>query len=330
MTHSPGGSEPTRPLATHCWLEVPDLDSVDHDTPGQLLLIGPESDRNQAITQALAGQGHHLARAPDWGQALKQLELHPKLELIICDQAAPDPLGLGLNHYLNEPHLINSLPVIVVCQSPDLSPVMDFLASGAVDFLNSPYNPQELLVRVKKSLIQYRTMILYLRAAHRDPLTGLYNKRVFSEMLPREISRARRDGVPLGLLFADLDHFKRVNDSHGHLTGDQVLKAFAQRLCMWVREGDMVARYGGEEFVVVAPGAGRKGVRILAERIRQAMERPVVTRSGNFTVTVSLGAAVYGGEGDMLPDELLNLADQALYQAKEQGRNRVVVSGPDI
>ena len=95
---------------------------------------------------------------------------------------------------------------------------------------------------------------------------------------------------------------------------------------MWVREGDLVARYGGEEFVILAPGAGARGVSILGDRIREAMERPVTTRSGEFTVTVSLGAAVYDGEEELKPEEFLDQADEACYRAKAQGRNRLILA----
>ena len=327
MNRPPQDGATGRPMASHCWLEVPDLNSVDHQTPAHILFIGADSQCNRDMAQNLAEQGHHLTRAADWAQAMELLEAHEDLELILCDQEAPDPAGRGLSHYLSEPHLLSSLPVIVVCQGSDLGSVVNLLSEGAVDFLNRNYGAQELMVRVKKSLIQYRTMRLYLRAAHRDPLTGLYNKRVFNELLPREMSRSRRDGVPLGMLFADLDHFKRINDTYGHLAGDQTLQVFAKRLCMWVREGDLVARYGGEEFVVVAPGAGPQGVLILGERIREAMERPITSRAGQFTVTVSLGAAVYDGQEDPRAEELVARADQACYRAKAEGRNRLVLAG---
>ncbi len=313
--------------ATHCWLEVPDLNSVDHESPAHVLLVGPALKCEAAVAEALSNQGHRVTEAEDLGQAMEHLEEFTDLEIIICSQGVTDRDGQGLARYLAEPHLLSSLPVIVATQDQDLNPVKVLLTQGAADFLNHPFNPQEVAVRVQKSLIQYRTMRLYQRAAHRDPLTGLYNKRVFNELLPREMSRARRDGVPLGLLFADLDHFKQVNDQLGHLAGDQTLQVFARRLCMWVREGDLVARYGGEEFVVVAPGAGPKGVTILGQRIRQAMERPVTTRAGEFVVTVSMGAAVYGGDEDTRAEDFLAQADLACYQAKEQGRNRMVLAG---
>ncbi|MCB2226912.1 MAG: diguanylate cyclase response regulator [Desulfarculaceae bacterium] len=326
MTDKPAHQEVKPTPASHCWLEVPDLRSVDHETPAHILVVGSGSEDASAIMDILQKLRHRVSTVADWEEALRCLDDDPEFELVICAHDSPGRSGLGLEHYLSEPHLLASLPVLIACQETDLGPMMGLLANGAVDFLSHPINPQELAVRVMRSIIQARTMRLYLRAAHRDPLTGLYNKRVFNELMPREMSRSRRENVPLGLLFADLDHFKQINDNHGHLSGDQTLQVFARRLCMWVREGDLVARYGGEEFVILAPGAGRQGVSILGERIREAMERPITTRAAEFTVTVSLGAAVYEGQDDLKPEEFLEMADEACYRAKRQGRNRMVLA----
>ncbi|MBU1275224.1 MAG: diguanylate cyclase [Proteobacteria bacterium] len=326
MDRNPEDPSPQGSISSHCWLEVPDLTAVDHQSPAHILLLASTPQEGARLAQILSGQGHRVTLAAHWGEAMERLEGAQDLELIITELDSQDPRGLGLTHYLGEPHMLSSLPVIVICRENDLEPLVNQWSNGAADFLSQPYGDTELLVRVKRALIQQRTMRLYLRAAHRDPLTGLYNKRVFAEMLPREMSRSQRNNVPLGLIFADLDHFKQVNDAHGHLTGDQVLQAFARRLCLWVREGDLVARYGGEEFVVLAPGAGIKGISVLAERVRQAMERPISTRLGPLTVTVSQGAVVFNGEEGLSPSAFLDQADQAQYQAKAQGRNRVVLA----
>lgn len=325
MDHPYDGRPPKEPPYSHCWLEVPDLTSVDYQSPAHILLLISCPQEGPHLAQVLSGQGHRVTLASDWDEALKQLNDAPELEMMITDLADRDEHGIGPAHDLGTPYILSSLPVIVLCREQDLTPLMNQWTNGAADFLSRPYSDTELRVRVKRALIQQRTMRLYLKAAHRDPLTGLYNKRVFAEMLPREMSRSVRHGGALGLIFVDLDHFKEVNDIHGHIIGDQVLQAFARRLCLWVREGDLVSRYGGEEFVVLAPGAGPKGISVLAERIRQAMERPISTRRGPLTVTVSLGAVVFRGEKELSPEAFLNRADQAQYQAKAQGRNRVVL-----
>jgi len=163
------------------------------------------------------------------------------------------------------------------------------------------------------------------RLATTDGLTGLFNRRHFFELALRELALSRRRSGPLTAVMLDIDHFKQINDRHGHPVGDQVIATVAQRLAATVRGTDVLGRYGGEEFAVLLPDTGDDGSGILAERLRAAVgDRPVETDAGPLTVTVSVGVA--SRDTDMSVAELLGRADRALYQAKEGGRNRVVVS----
>jgi two-component system, cell cycle response regulator len=163
------------------------------------------------------------------------------------------------------------------------------------------------------------------RLAITDGLTGLYNRRFFGEMLRLEGERAHREGLPLALLVLDLDHFKQVNDRFGHTLGDRVLVEAAHRLRTCARATDVLARWGGEEFVLLLPGRDEDAAREVAERCRRAMRfRPFTTEDGAWIrVTVSVGAAVTGLQGDVDPDRLVLEADHALYAAKDLGRDRV-------
>lgn len=157
-----------------------------------------------------------------------------------------------------------------------------------------------------------------------DPLTGVYNRRTFKELAEPNLSRSRRSLQPVSLLMFDLDHFKRTNDTFGHLAGDDVLKAFSLLVRGCLRKEDILARYGGEEFVVLLPGTSRFAAAALAERIRQLVaDQPLVAAGHPVRVTVSVGVASEGG--DTLPslESLLARADEALYKAKTEGRNRV-------
>lgn len=161
-----------------------------------------------------------------------------------------------------------------------------------------------------------------------DPLTGCYNRRQLDEHLPAEIERSFRYHRPLSVVFADIDHFKRINDQWGHAAGDAVLRAIVQRFEQALRaQVDWVARYGGEEFLVVLPERGHEEARQVAERLRQLVgKNPVVVGANHITVTASFGVAEYAN-GDT-PATLLGRADHVLYQAKAQGRNRVLVAAP--
>ncbi len=166
------------------------------------------------------------------------------------------------------------------------------------------------------------------RLSREDPVTGIFNRRHFGEVLARELSNPEPDEVPAVLLL-DLDHFKRVNDEHGHLMGDAVLQTVTDRIASVLRAEDCLARWGGEEFAVLAPDIDRDGVAALAERAREALaEEPVRVGDVSIELTLSVGAAL--GTGRLrTPDALVHAADQALYEAKDAGRNRVRIREDD-
>jgi diguanylate cyclase (GGDEF)-like protein len=161
------------------------------------------------------------------------------------------------------------------------------------------------------------------RMATTDPLTGVFNRRTFLELAEQELARARRSRAPIALMMLDLDHFKEVNDTHGHLIGDEVLVGFTRLVRDCVRRGDLVVRYGGEEFCVLLPATPLAAASALAERIRTAMAATTLT-ARPFRVTVSIGLTCYTGERDVSVADLLSRADEALYRAKEEGRDRVI------
>jgi diguanylate cyclase (GGDEF)-like protein len=160
-------------------------------------------------------------------------------------------------------------------------------------------------------------------SAQCDGLTGVFNRRRLEERLSEEFYRVRRYGGPLSLVMFDIDHFKRVNDVHGHLAGDEVLRIIAARVAAAVRASDVLGRYGGEEFCVVLPGTELAGARIVAEKLRELIaSEPVVYKDVALDITISCGAAQAAAEHTVW-DELVRIADAALYRAKGEGRNRV-------
>jgi diguanylate cyclase (GGDEF)-like protein len=170
-----------------------------------------------------------------------------------------------------------------------------------------------------------RLQVALQELAVRDSLTGLYNRRYLDETLEREVSRARREGIPLSLVMLDIDHFKRVNDTYGHQVGDEVLRMLASTLLADIRAEDVACRYGGEEFLILLPNMPLETTMLRAQAWRSAVEALRVTH-GNFqiTFTISLGVSAYPEHGKT-PDDLTRCADQALYRAKNEGRNQVSV-----
>ncbi len=187
---------------------------------------------------------------------------------------------------------------------------------------------QSRVQQAEQSLRQYERQIFNLeRQALRDPLTGIYNRRFLLEALQKEVARCCRYAAPLGLLFVDVDHFKPLNDTHGHLAGDMVLRRIAETLEGVLRGADILARYGGEEFVVLPNNPDEAGIVRLAERLRLAVEQLVTKVEGqSVRVTISIGSTLtVPTRNDLdLGPQLLAAADAAMYDAKELGRNRVV------
>jgi len=223
--------------------------------------------------------------------------------------------------------------VLLLTSKESKEDVVAGLEAGADDYLTKPFDVNELRARVRagKRILELQGALvkahteLQFEAAH-DHLTGLWNRGAIMDLLQRETQRTVRIGEPLGVIMADLDHFKRINDSYGHPIGDAVLREVAHRLLASVRNYDYVGRYGGEEFLIVLTACAPSDLVATAERMRAFVsEKPVDTDVGPIPVTISIGLAAQHLSGLELPkgEELVRAADSALYTAKANGRNRV-------
>lgn len=274
-------------------------------------------------------------QAEDGLEGFKKLLASP-VDIILRDLEMPRMDGFKFLGMLKSRPEVADTPVIILTGNEDRELKIKGLEQGACDFLTKPFDPEELVARMKVHLkIKHlqddlkRTNELLLELSNTDHLTGLFNRRYLIEVLDKELQRARRKDGLVSLIMLDLDHFKRVNDTYGHLQGDVVLQKVALQMQKELRNYDVAARYGGEEFVAVLPDTNLKEAFMVADRIRLSIQgMHLAGAMAGERVTASLGLAVFPSPHYDEIDGLLRSADEALYQAKERGRNQVVVSDP--
>ena len=299
------------------------------------VLITDDSLVIRAVVRSyLEAEGYLVVEAEDGAAALERCRQSPP-DVILLDIEMPGLDGYQVLAELKADPGLMDLPVVFLTTLTDMDDVLKGLRGGAHDYLKKPFEPAELVARVagaahvKKLQDQLRQRNAELDLLSRtDALTGLHNRRHLEEQLAHHHKEALRHNDPLCVLLLDIDHFKRVNDSHGHPAGDVVLSEFARRLRAELREGDVAGRWGGEEFLVVLPRTDRDGGLTVAERIRSAIAAtPIMAAGQQIAVTVSGGCALGPVQS---VEELIFAADAHLYAAKTAGRNRIVATAPLI
>jgi two-component system cell cycle response regulator len=297
----------------------------------RILIAEDDSVSRHLLRSFLVKWGYDVVTAADGVEALKILESESAPSLAVLDWMMPGLEGPQVcQRVRTQPDRPYTYVLLLTARSQK-NDLLTGLESGADDYLTKPFDAQELRARLhvgRRILDLQDTLIatreeLRVQATH-DPLTSVYNRSVALNALDREHARKiRNEGGSFGVLLADVDLFKNVNDTHGHLFGDAVLKEVTQRMVRCVRNYDTVGRYGGEEFLIIAPDLRASNALVLAERIRIAIEeKPVVTDAATAHVTVSIGVAASDADRFIDPETILNQADEALYRAKKLGRNR--------
>lgn len=277
-----------------------------------------------------SGEFESVLEAEDGELALRLMrEREP--DVVICDVVMPKMGGARMLELRAAIPSLASIPVIMLTASDELERKVDLLDRGAADYVTKPFDPRELLARVRVHM-RVRLLQEELRRSNdrlrklacTDPLLDIFNRRHFDDVVDTEVARVRRYGGELSVVLLDIDHFKTVNDRFGHDAGDAVLRRVARAMSDAVRRSDVVARYGGEEFVLILSATGGHGACTLAERVRTAIQdlEIAIDSVTNIRVTVSLGVAEMLGAADSTA-EMLKRADEALYAAKRSGRNRV-------
>ncbi len=322
---------PGHALAHPVVSEYADVVSDPLPEPQPVVLVAEDDALvREFVADVLTRRGIKVVLAENGQQALER-GLQGGIDLVLLDVVMPGMGGMECCRLLKSETREVFLPVVLVTVRNDTESRIEGLRIGADDYIGKPFDARELLERVN-SLIRIKRMhddlaeakLKLERLAVHDELTGLYNYRYLHTRLMDEFKRAERYQAQLGCAMIDIDHFKQINDRHGHDVGDNTLREVSRRLQANVRELDVVARYGGEEFLVILPHTAGSGAALTAERMRTAIAGANVEVLGHsLTVTVSIGVAVYPSPSIQSKDALVKAADAELYRAKAQGRNVV-------
>jgi diguanylate cyclase (GGDEF)-like protein len=296
----------------------------------KILVVDDSPVYRKLVEQSLSKERHSVLFAKNGREALTVFAEHQPA-LVITDWTMPDISGLELCRRIRRDFQQQYPYVILVTSNTHKEQVIEGLAAGADDYLTKPFHPGELVARVGvgRRIIELHRQV---QAKNRqleelaltDPLTGLPNRRAIDVWVEHQLSAAARHDFPAWVVIADLDHFKKINDTYGHDAGDTVLKRFSELLKSHTRQSDICGRVGGEEFLLVLTHIDRDQARIAVERIRRIFEiEEFRFRGGASVVTASFGVAGFCGSQPPAFNSLVTRADAALYVAKSKGRNRV-------
>jgi len=296
----------------------------------KILIADDDPVSSRLLDRLLVKWGYEVIAAHDGTEAWEVLQAENAPRVALLDWIMPGIDGLEICRRVRARSGQLYVYIMLLTANDKVGNLVEGLEAGADDYLTKPFHPQELRARLRvglrmldleSRLVEARESLVF-KASH-DSLTTIWNRGAIIEMLDRELSRAGRDGSSVGILLADIDHFKRVNDTRGHLVGDEVLRAVTGRLKGEVRSYDSVGRYGGEEFLILLPGCDHTKLTAKAQQLVKVVERSSIgTSTGTVAVTISVGGIASGDCPHAEVNKLLRAADTALYRAKVSGRNR--------
>lgn len=310
------------------------IDLLNEDPP-LVLVVDDDRTMRMLLRRAMEQEGYQVVEANDGEQCLTvYTDQHP--DIVLLDAMMPVMDGFDCCVKLQSIAGADHTPILMITALEDAASVDRAFKAGAADYVTKPIHWAVLRQRVRRLIHQaqlHRQLETLnqtlMRLASSDELTRIANRRCFDEYLNREWRRMARERSPLGLILCDIDSFKRYNDTYGHQAGDACLRQVAEAISYRVnRPADLVARYGGEEFVIALPNTSADGTVQVAEMIRCEVKALNIPHSGSSVggfVTLSLGVAAMIPENESSPAELIAIADKALYEAKAEGRDRVVL-----
>jgi diguanylate cyclase (GGDEF)-like protein len=271
--------------------------------------------------------------ACDGAEALELLQREDAPGLIILDWMMPGMTGVEVCKRIRERDSEPYTYILLLTSKSQKEDLIEGMDAGADDYITKPFDQNELQVRLRAGtrLVDLQSQLLKAREdlrdqATRDSLTRLWNRSSILNELGRELARSEREARPLGVVIVDLDHFKHINDTYGHLAGDAVLREAARRMQNSIRQYDSIGRYGGEEFLILFPGCSQDDCFAQADRLRRQLgQTEMAVNETSLRVTASFGVTIAMPGENWSQEALIRRADEALYVAKKSGRNRVEV-----
>ena len=285
-----------------------------------VLIVDDVATNIQALALLLKEE-YVIKVATGGARALELASQDPIPDLILLDVQMPDMNGYDVLKLLKEESTTAQIPIIFVTGKDAVEDEEYGLELGAVDYIAKPIRPSIVKARVKTHIMLKQQHDQLVGMATHDQLTGLYNRHYLNDALSKKVAHAKRHSEPLSVIIVDIDHFKSVNDTYGHLTGDLILKAVGSAMQSGARKEDIAARFGGEEFIVLLDNCTAHDAQVKAEHLRSQIE---ALHPEEIAVTASFGVAQLQQDTQRCEDLLKN-ADTALYIAKEEGRNRVIM-----
>jgi two-component system cell cycle response regulator len=297
----------------------------------KILIAEDDAISRRLLDTILRKWGYEVVVAHDGSQAWDELQKEDSPRLAILDWMMPGMDGVEVCGKVRDRTGSPYVYILLLSAKSQREDLVKGLESGADDYITKPFDANELKVRLRagRRILDLQTQLMSAQdamrdQAARDPLTGIWNRNAIFDTFRAELARALRENKPIAIVMVDIDHFKDLNDTHGHMAGDAVLREFTGRIARSLRPYDGVGRYGGEEFLVVLPGCDLPSGMKHAERLRALMaDERFDTSEGRHTVTCSLGVASTSSADQKDMDSLIRAADAALYRAKRNGRNRV-------
>ncbi|MEZ5353471.1 MAG: diguanylate cyclase [Bryobacteraceae bacterium] len=300
---------------------------------GPRVLVADDSPVSRRLLEAVLRKwGYQVIAVGSGAEAWEILQKDEAPQLAILDWMMPGLSGPEVCTLVRRHPKKHYTYLILLTSRHEKEDLIAGMEAGADDYLVKPFDNNELKVRLGpgRRIVELQSELIKAQEslreqATRDSLTLLWNRHAIFEILSQELSRAYRESSPLGIVLADLDKFKSVNDTYGHIAGDEVLREFAARLRNVVRSYDAAGRYGGEEFLIILPGCDAEAAMATAERMRERIhQKPFAAADNELPVTASFGITALPRGRQVSPEQAIRFADEALYRAKQQGRNRCV------